>query len=126
MRGKIKTDGDMLDALKDVCNKLGRFPKRNEFKINNLSNEITYEARFGSLNNAHAHHLHINNHDDVLYVPGDMHQHIWHSNKDESSMLYINNIAFTWWLDNQFISAFDDCDIIIINAFNINLLEILK
>lgn len=47
--------------------------------------------------NSEGHHLHINNHDDIIYSPIELHKSIKHSYKDSLSMYKINKIIFEWY-----------------------------
>lgn len=67
----------------------------------------------------HAHHLHINNNDDVIYIPSTLHRSIWHSHKNVEKMSYINSIILNWWLDTQFPSASEFEIDIVLGAFNL-------
>lgn len=42
------------------------------------------------------HHLHIDNHQDCVYIPEDLHKSIYHENDNLKSMKEINNIIFEW------------------------------
>ena len=49
---------------------------------------------------SHFHHLHINNHDDGIFMPGYIHNGIWHDPNNKESMIKINKLAFEY-LENQ-------------------------
>ena len=51
--------------------------------------------------NSHFHHLHIDNHDDGIFIPEYIHSHIWHSPNNKSSMDKINKLAFEWLENNE-------------------------
>ena len=46
--------------------------------------------------NSEAHHLHIHNSKEVLYIPKEIHSSILHRFYDEKSMNKINKLAFEW------------------------------
>lgn len=48
--------------------------------------------------NSHFHHLHVDeNHSVGIYVPGELHNSIWHSHKDQESMNKINKAVIKWY-----------------------------
>lgn len=48
---------------------------------------------------AHAHHLHLCDHSDVMYIPSELHNSISHAHNDPDSMNVINDAAFAWFMD---------------------------
>ena len=46
--------------------------------------------------NSHLHHLHINNSQDCIYIYNELHNSIYHSHKNKTSMKKINKVAFEW------------------------------
>lgn len=69
--------------------------------------------------NSHAHHLHINNVDDVMYIPIYIHRIVWHSYKNPVKMSHINSIVLNWWFDTQFSSASETEIDMVLDAFNL-------
>lgn len=51
---------------------------------------------------AHFHHTHENdNHDIGIFMPAELHNGIWHSNKNQESMDRINEAAYEWLENNN-------------------------
>jgi sulfur relay (sulfurtransferase) DsrC/TusE family protein len=68
--------------------------------------------------NSHAHHLHIRNHNDVLYIPRELHMAIGHDHHSKQNMFEINLHSLNWYLHN-----YDDLEEfkVVMNAFNLNI-----
>ena len=45
---------------------------------------------------SHFHHLHIDNNEDGIFMPGYIHDSIWHDPNNKESMIKINKLAFEW------------------------------
>jgi hypothetical protein len=113
------------DAKYRLLHKYDRmlYVKNNSNKFKAYSAKRKRNFGFNILNkpfeNSHAHHLHINNTDDVIFIPADLHQSIWHSYYDVRKMSYINSVVLNWWLDTQFSSASKIEINIVFEAFNL-------
>ena len=93
---------------KNKHKKIGyRWRKNNPDKVR-IHSQNTHNKRrnygFKPLNNwfegSHFHHLHIDNHDNGIFIPGYIHNNIWHSPNNKESMIKINKLAFEY-LENQ-------------------------
>ena len=93
---------------KDKCKELNdQWRKNNPDKIRIYSQKAYNKRRnygFNPLNNwfegSHFHHLHIDNPDDGIFMPGYIHDSIWHNPNNKESMDKINKLAFEY-LENQ-------------------------
>ena len=99
------------------------YVRDNSEKFRKYAARRSRDFGFNPLNklfkNSHAHHLHIKNADDVIYIPIELHKSIWHSYKNECKMSYINSTVLNWWLDTQYIhSSIEEIDAVL-TGFNL-------
>lgn len=85
---KLNTDAEYRRTHKV---ERAEYVAKNPDKFREYANRRSRNFGFRPLNKyfvgAHAHHLHINNSDDVIYIPSEIHQSVWHSHKDNDKMV---------------------------------------
>jgi sulfur relay (sulfurtransferase) DsrC/TusE family protein len=87
---KYKSDEDRINGYK----------KTNLKSIHKRKRSMGFNPLNEYFENSHAHHLHIKNHNDVLYIPRELHMAIGHNHHMNKNIFEINLHSLNWYLHN--------------------------
>lgn len=104
---KYETDEDRIIGYK----------KTNLKSIHKRKRSMGFNPINKYFENCHAHHLHIKNHDDILYIPRELHMAIGHDHHKNQNIFEMNLHSLNWYLHN-----YNDAEEFknVMNAFNLN------